>query len=89
MTVGVSHDLDSGAVMLVDKAARTIYEFSPERARAVAADLRAAAAAGGAVLIVAEADDGRQVRLGGEAVHALRMAHDLERNADLGEILSG
>lgn len=85
MTVGVSHDPETGAVVLVDKAARKIYDFAPDRARALAADLRAAAAAGGAVLIVATAEDGQQVRLGGEAAVAAGMAADLERNADLAQ----
>lgn len=85
MTVGVSHDPETGAVVLVDKAARKIYDFAPDRARALATDLRAAAAAGGAVLIVATADDGQQMRLGGEAAVATGMAVDLERNADLAQ----
>lgn len=71
MTVGVSHDLDTGDVVLVVKAEKATYDFAPDRARAVAAELRAAASAGSAVLIVATADDGRQIRLGGDAASAL------------------
>lgn len=84
MSIGVSHDPETGTVVLVDRAARKIYDFDPGRARAVASDLRAAALAGGAVLIVATADDGQQLRIGGEADRALAMADDLDRNADLG-----
>ena len=87
MTVGVSHDLDTGDVVLVVKAEKAIFDFAPDRARAVAAELRAAASAGGAVLIVATADDGRQMRLGGNAATALVMAADIERNANLGEAI--
>jgi len=83
MTIGVSHDPETGTVVLVDQAAQKIYDFAPDRARALAADLRSAAAAGGAVLIIATADDGRQLRLGGEAGIARGMADDLDRNADL------
>lgn len=85
MKIGVSHDPDTGDVVLVDKAARKIYDFAPDRARALAADLRATAAAGVAVLIVATADDGRQIRVGGEANDARGMADDLDRNADLAQ----
>ena len=60
---------------------------APDRARMIAAELRAAAQAGGAVLIVATADDGRQVRLGGDATAALGMAEDIERNADFGDAI--
>jgi hypothetical protein len=84
MSIGVSHNLDTGKVVLLDQAARKIYDFEPVRARALASDLRAAAFAGGAVLIVATADDGQQVRIGGEADRARAMADDLDRNADLG-----
>lgn len=83
MTIGISHDPDTGNVVLVDETARKIYDFVPDRARALAADLRAAAAAGTAVLIVATADDGMQIRVGGEATDARGMADDLDRNADL------
>ncbi len=69
---------------LVDRGARKIYDFLPLRAQALAADLRAAASAGGAVLIVATADDGQQLRVGSEADRARAMADDLDRNADLG-----
>jgi hypothetical protein len=85
MTIGVSHDLDTGDVVLVVKAEQAIYDFAPHRARTIAAELRAAARAGGAVLIVATADDGSQIRLGGSAADALAMAADIERNADLGQ----
>ncbi|MDX3911008.1 MAG: hypothetical protein QHC67_14485 [Sphingobium sp.] len=87
MTIGVSHDLDTGDVVLVVKAEQTIYDFAPDRARLVAAELRDAARAGGAVLIVATADDGRQIRLGGDAAVALNMAEDIECNADLGQAI--
>ncbi|WP_454885454.1 hypothetical protein [Sphingomonas oryzagri] len=87
MTIGVSHDLDTGDVVLVVKAEQAIYDFAPDRARSVAAELRDAARAAGAVLIVATADDGRQIRLGGDAVVALDMAADIERNADLGQAI--
>lgn len=87
MTIGVSHDLDTGDVVLLEKAEKAIYDFAPARARAVAADLRQAARGGGAVLVVATADDGRQVRLGGSAEDALVMATDIDRNADLGDVL--
>lgn len=83
MTVGVSQDPETGTVVLVDQAAKEIYDFSPDRARALATDLRSAAAAGGAVLVIATADDGRQLRLGGEAGFARGMADDLDRNANL------
>lgn len=85
MTIGVSHDPETGDVVLVDKAARKIYDFAPDRARALAAELRAAAAAGGAVLIVGTANDGQQIRVGGEANDARGMADDLDRNADLAQ----
>ncbi|OJY71323.1 MAG: hypothetical protein BGP16_12185 [Sphingobium sp. 66-54] len=52
MTIGISHDLDTGSVVFVIKADRAIYDFAPDRARLVAADLRLAARAGGAVLVV-------------------------------------
>lgn len=87
MSIGVSHDLDTGKVVLVDQAARKIYDFEPGQAQAVASHLRAAASAGGAVLIVATADDGQQLRIGGEADLARAMADDLDRNAGLGEAI--
>ncbi len=87
MTVGVSHDLDTGDVVFVVKAEKAIYDFAPDRALAVAAELWTAASTGGAVLIVATADDGRQIRLGGDAASALVMAADIERNASLGEAI--
>ena len=65
MTIGVSHDPETGDVVLVDKTARKIYDFAPDRARALATDLRAAAAAGTAVLVIATADDGQQLRVSG------------------------
>lgn len=83
MTIGVSHDRETGTVVLVDQEARQIYDFAPDRARALAGELRSAAAAQGAVLIIATADDGRQIRLGGEATVAAGMADDLDRNAGL------
>lgn len=83
MTIGVSHDPETGTVVLLDQAAQKIYDFAPDRARALAADLRSAAAAGGAVLIIATADDGCQLRLGGDANVARGMADDLDRNANL------
>lgn len=82
--IGVSHDPETRTVVLIDQAGRKIYDFAPDRARDLAGELRSAAAAGGAVLIVATADDGRQLRLGGEADIARGMADDLDRNADLG-----
>ncbi len=85
MTTGVSHDLKTETVVLVDQAARKIYDFAPNRARELAAELRSAAAASGAVLIVATADDGRQVCLGGEADIARGMADDLNRNAHIAQ----
>lgn len=87
MTIGVSHDLDTGDVVLVAKADQAIYDFAPDRARLVAAELRDAARAEGAVLIVATADDGRQIRLGGNADVAVNMAADIERNADMGQAI--
>ncbi len=87
MTIGVSHDLDTGNVVLVVKADQAIYDFAPNLARSVAAELRSAARAEGAVLIVATADDGRQIRLGGDAAVALNMAADIEHNADLGQAI--
>lgn len=72
--------------MTVDQAAQKIYDFTPHRARELAADLRSAAVAGGAVLIIATADDSRQVRLGGEASIARGMADDLDRNAHLDRV---
>lgn len=87
MTIGVSHDLDTGNVVLVVKADQAIYDFAPNLARSVAAELRSAARAEGAVLIVAKADDGRQIRLGGNAAVALNMAADIEHNADLGQAI--
>jgi hypothetical protein len=87
MTIGVSHDLDTGNVVLVDSAARQIYDFSPQRAQQLAAQLRAAAAAEGLVLVIAKADDGRELRIGGTAENAITMADDLDRNADLGMII--
>lgn len=83
MTIGVSHDPETGTVVLVDRTAQQIYDFAPDRACALATRLRSAAAGGGAVLIVATADDGRQLRLGGEAEVACGMADDLDRNASL------
>lgn len=44
MTIGVSHDLETGDVVLVDAAAKTIDDFSPSKARKLASKLRAAAA---------------------------------------------
>lgn len=84
MSIGVSHDLDTGKVVLVDQTARKIYDFDPVKAKALASDLRAAAIAGGAVLIIATADDGQQLRIGGDADRARTMADDLDRNARLG-----
>ncbi len=84
MTIGVSHDLDTGDVVLVDAAANTIYDLSPSKAHQLASQLRAAAASGASVLVIAAADDGRQVRLGGTAEHAISMGDDLDRNAELG-----
>lgn len=86
MTIGVSHDPETGTVVLVDQVAQKIYDFAPHRARALAADLRSAAVADGAVLIIATADDGRQLRLGGEASIARGMADDLDRNANLNPV---
>lgn len=83
MLIGVSHDLDTGKVVLVDQAARKIYDFTPVRAQALASDLRTAANAGGAILIIATADDGQQLRIGGDADRARTMADDLDRNARL------
>jgi len=88
MTIGVSHDPETGTVVLVDQAAQKVYDFARDRARELAADLRSAAAAGGAVLIIATAGDGRQLRLGGEASIARGMADDLDRNADLSEAIT-
>jgi hypothetical protein len=85
--IGVSHYTDTGDVVLVDREAEKVFEFTPVRARNLAAQLRAAAQAGGAVLIVATANDGQQSRIGGEADDAIRMADDLDRNAHLGENL--
>jgi hypothetical protein len=31
MTIGVSHDLETGDVVLIDAAAKTIEEFSPSK----------------------------------------------------------
>jgi hypothetical protein len=87
VTIGVSHDLDTGTVVLVVKAERTIYDFSPERARTLADELRQAARAGGSVLIVATAEGGRQIRVGGDAAAALVMAADIDRNAELAQAL--
>lgn len=83
MTIGVSHDLDTGNVVLVDATAKTVYDFSPSKAHQLAAQLRTAAASGTSVLVVGTADDGRQVRIGGTAEHAIAMGEDLDRNAEL------
>lgn len=83
MTIGVSHDLETGDVVLVDAAAKTIDDFSPSKARKLASKLRAAAASGTSVLVIATANNGRQIKLGGTAEHAIGMADDLERNAEL------
>lgn len=74
-------------MVLVVKSEKAIHDFAPDRARAVAAELRAAASAGDAVLIVPTADDGRQIRLGGDAASALVMAADIKRNASLGQAI--
>ncbi len=83
MTIGVSHDLDTGNVVLVDAAAQTIYDLSPSKAHQLASQLRAAAVSGASVLVIAIAGDGRQVRIGGTAEHAIGMGEDLDRNAKL------
>jgi hypothetical protein len=83
MAIGVSHDLDTGNVVLVDAAAKTIYDLSPSKAHQLASQLRAAAASGASVLVIATANDGRQVRLGGTAEHAIGVVDDLDRHAEL------
>ena len=83
MTIGVSHDLDTGDVVLVDAASQTIYDLSPSKAHQLASQLRTAAKSGASVLVIATANDGRQVRLGGTAEHAINMGDDLDRNAEL------
>lgn len=83
MNIGVSHNLDTGNVVLVDTAAKTVYDFSPSKAHQLAAQLRTAAANGTSVLVVATADDGREVRIGGSAEHAIGMGEYLDRNAEL------
>ncbi len=87
--IGVSHDRDTGEIVLIDSGAKKIYEFTPNKARNLAVQLRTAARAGAAILIVATANHGEQARIGGEADDAIRMADDIERNAQLGENLSG
>jgi hypothetical protein len=84
MTIGVSHDLDTGNVVLIDAAAQTTYELTPSKAHQLASKLRAAAASGQLILVVADAEDGRQVRIGGAAADAMVMGDDLDRNAELG-----
>jgi hypothetical protein len=84
MTIGVTHDLETGNVVLIDAAAQTTYDLSPSKGHQLASQLRAAAASGQLVLIVATAEDGRQVRIGGAAAHAMTMSDDLDRNAELG-----
>jgi hypothetical protein len=46
MIIGVSHDLDTSNVVLVDAAAKTIYDLTPSKAHQLASQLRAAAASG-------------------------------------------
>ena len=83
MTIGVSHDPETGTVVLVDAAEKKIYDFSPSKAHQVAAQLRAAAASGASAFVIATANDGRQMRIGGTTEHAIAMGDDLDRNAEL------
>lgn len=87
MTIGVSHDLDTGNVVLVDATAQTVYDLSPSKAHQLASQLRAAAASGASVFVIATANDGRQVRIGGTAEHAIGMGDDLDRNAELAMVV--
>ena len=87
MTIGVSHDLDTGNVVLVDSIAKAIYDFSPTKAHQLASQLRTAAASGASVLLIATADGGREIQIGGTAEHALGLADDLNRNAELAMVI--
>jgi hypothetical protein len=83
MTIGVSHDPGTGNVVLIDAAAQKIYDFSPRKAEQLASQLRSAAVARGSILLVAKADDGGELKIGGTAEQAILMADDLDRNAEL------
>lgn len=72
MTIGVSHDLETGNVVLVDATAKTIYDLSPAKAHQLASQLRAAAVSGASVLVVATATDGRLALDSNAAERALR-----------------
>jgi hypothetical protein len=83
MTIGISHDPETGAVVLVDTAEKQVYDFSPPKAHQLAAQRRAAAASGASAFVIATADDGRQLRIGGTGEHAIAMGDDLDRLAEL------
>jgi GTPase len=84
VTLGISHDLDTGCVVLIDSLTQTMYEFSPARAHQLAAQLRISASSGNSVFVVGVADDGREFKVGGSAEIAAATADDIDRNADLG-----
>lgn len=87
MTIGVAHDRVTREVVLVDRSREAIYAFAPPSARALASELRRAAAGGCAVLITAVDDAGLCFQLGGQAQTALRMAADIDSNAAIIERL--
>jgi hypothetical protein len=71
----------------VGQGEKTVYDLSPSKDYQPASQFRVAAASRASVLVVATANDGRQVRLGGTAEHAIAMAGDLDRTAELGMVI--
>ena len=86
MTIGVSHDPETGTVVLVDRVAQEIYDFAPHRARVLAADLRSAAVAVGAVLIIGPPTTAANFDWAVKRALHGGMADALDRNADLNPV---